>query len=79
MLCEQDLFTFDSVVEKPKFYVPEKPKAVAEMNYNIDHLPSWNPHELRENTELAREPSFILDLNYGSDGDVEMMDIQESV
>ena len=40
---------------------------------------SWKPPDIRENTELIKEPSLYLDLNYGSDGDIDLIEIQESV
>ena len=70
----------NSVAEKPKFLVAEEPTFLEPQRHcNKRLMPSWNPQELRENTELAKEPSLVLDLNYGSDGDLEFMDIEETV
>ena len=70
-----------SVPDKPKFRVSEEKKQLYEeqKRQTLKPMPSWNPPEIRENTELAKEPSLYLDLNYGSDGDIDLVDVKDSV
>ena len=45
----------------------------------VKPITSWSPPDIRENTELTKEPTLYLDLNYGSDGDVDMVELHDSV
>ena len=68
-----------SVAEKLKFSVSENAKKVEEEKIKLPPTLSWSPPDIRENTELVKEPTLYLDMNYGSDGDVDLVDIHDLV
>jgi len=66
-----------NLVDKLKFSVSESAKKVEEEEIKLPPTLSWNPPDIRENTELVKEPTLYLDMNYGSDGDVDLVDIHD--
>ena len=66
-------------MDKLKFSVSESAKKVEEEEIKLPPTLSWNPPDIRENTELVKEPTLYLDMNYGSDGDVDLVDIHHLV
>ncbi|XP_065052835.1 uncharacterized protein LOC135682050 [Rhopilema esculentum] len=78
---EKEAHSLPSVAERPKFCVEER--ALTFLEEKVKKSPNssslWNPNDKREHTELAKEPSLFLDINYGSDGDLDIIEIPDLV
>ena len=74
------LLILHSFKEKTKVFKPGQRRSIeGREKCDLKPMQKWNPPEQREYTEIVKEPTLFLDVNYASDGDLDVIDVGPTV